>query len=109
LVIDAFDNAAARRLVQEHCRALGRPCLHVGLFADYAEVIWDEAYRVPADVGGDVCAAPLARPLVLLAVAVAADAVGRFAATGERVSRTATLADFAVRELEAVIFGPASP
>src|SRR5437879_3733713 len=31
LVIDVFDNSASRRLVQEHCRALGSPCLHVGL------------------------------------------------------------------------------
>jgi molybdopterin/thiamine biosynthesis adenylyltransferase len=54
LVIDAFDNSASRRLVQEHCRALNLPCLHVGLYADYSEVIWDERYRVPQDVGGDV-------------------------------------------------------
>jgi molybdopterin/thiamine biosynthesis adenylyltransferase len=35
LVIDSFDNSASRRLVQEHCRALQLPCLHVGLYADY--------------------------------------------------------------------------
>src|SRR5581483_11065701 len=27
LVVDAFDNSASRRLVQEQCRALGLPCL----------------------------------------------------------------------------------
>src|SRR5271169_1902364 len=41
LVVDMFDNSASRRLVQEHCRALQLPCLHVGLYADYGEVIWD--------------------------------------------------------------------
>src|SRR5262245_25099115 len=45
LVIDAFDNSVSRRIVQEHCRAQQLPCLHVGLFADYGEVIWDERYR----------------------------------------------------------------
>src|SRR5262249_22991156 len=49
LVVDTFDNSASRRLVQEQCRALGLPCLHVGLFADYGEVVWDEHYRVPND------------------------------------------------------------
>src|SRR5439155_19190132 len=52
LVVDTFDKSASRRLVQEHCRALKLTCLHVGWFADYAEVIWDERYRVPQDVGG---------------------------------------------------------
>ena len=48
LVVDTFDNSTSRRLVQEHCRTLGLPCLHVGLYSDYGEVIWDERYRVPA-------------------------------------------------------------
>lgn len=97
LVIDTFDNSASRRLVQEACRKLGLACLHVGLNADYAEVLWDEGYRVPNDVGADVCDYPLARNLVLLAVAVASEAVVRFAANGVREGWTVTLKDFAVR------------
>lgn len=100
LVIDAFDNSASRRLVQETVQAAGTACLHVGLNADYAEVIWDEAYRVPGDVSGDVCDYPLARNLVLIAVAVASEAVVRFAADGRRESRSVTLTDFAVRPVE---------
>jgi molybdopterin/thiamine biosynthesis adenylyltransferase len=96
LVIDAFDNSKSRQLVQDHCRASGTPCLHVGLHADYCEVIWDEHYRVPRDVAGDVCDYPLARNLVLLAVAVASEAVVRFAGNGARDGWTATLGDFAV-------------
>jgi molybdopterin-synthase adenylyltransferase len=103
LLIDAFDNAASRRLVQETCRTLGRPCLHVGLFEDYAEIIWDEAYRVPADAAGDVCAYPLARNLVLLAVAVASEAVVRFVLDGERGDWSLTLRDFTVRPLEVAV------
>ena len=100
LVIDAFDNSAARRLVQRQCRAGGLDCLHVGLAADYAEVVWDEAYRVPEDAGLDVCDYPLARNLVLLAVAVASEALVRFVLTGARGSWSLTLADLAVRLLE---------
>jgi molybdopterin/thiamine biosynthesis adenylyltransferase len=100
LVLDTFDNSAARRLVQEHCRARGVPCLHVGLFADYAEIVWDEHYRVPADVLGDVCDYPLARNLVLLAVAVASETLVRFVLDGTRADWSVTLRDFAVRPLE---------
>jgi molybdopterin/thiamine biosynthesis adenylyltransferase len=100
LVVDTFDNAASRRLVQEQCRSLALPCLHVGLFADYAEVIWDEGYRVPADGPGDVCDYPLARNLILLAVAVAAETLVRFVLDAERLNWSATLRDFAVRPLE---------
>ena len=100
LVVDTFDNSASRRLVQAECRALQLPCLHVGLFADYAEVVWDEVYRVPGDVAGDVCDYPLARNLVLLAVAVASETLVRFALDGTRRNWSATLGDFAVRPLE---------
>jgi molybdopterin-synthase adenylyltransferase len=99
LVVDAFDNATSRRLVQRHCRAAGRACLHAGLAADYAEVVWDEQYRVPGDAGPDACDYPLARNLVLLAVAVASEAVVRWALTGARQSWTVTLGDLAVRPL----------
>jgi molybdopterin/thiamine biosynthesis adenylyltransferase len=101
LVVDTFDNSASRRLVQEQCRALALPCLHVGLFADYAEVVWDEVYRVPGDVAGDVCDYPLARNLVLLAVAVASETLVRFLLDGTRQNWSATLGDFAIRPLEA--------
>jgi molybdopterin/thiamine biosynthesis adenylyltransferase len=100
LVVDTFDNSASRRLVQEQCRALRLPCLHVGLFADYAEVVWDEGYRVPNDVDGDVCDYPLARNLVLLAVAVASETLVRFVVAGTRQNWSATLGDFAIRPLE---------
>ena len=96
LIIDAFDNAASRQLVQEHCRAVHTPCLHIGLHADYCEIIWDERYRVPRDVAGDVCDYPLARNLVLLSVAVASEAIVRFVASGTRESFSATLGDLAV-------------
>jgi molybdopterin/thiamine biosynthesis adenylyltransferase len=100
LVVDAFDNSSARVLVQQTVRAAGTPCLHVGLAADYAECVWDEAYRVPGDAGADVCDYPLARNLVLLAVVVTSEAILRFAITGERINHSATLMDLTVRRME---------
>jgi len=100
LVIDTFDNSKSRQLVQEHCRALQLPCLHVGLYADFGEVIWDERYRVPQDVGGDVCDYPLARNLVLLVVAVASEVVVRFALEGVRHDLSVTLRDFTISAME---------
>ncbi len=100
LVVDAFDNSASRRLVQEQCRSLGLVCLHIGLHADYAEVVWDEHYRVPPDVSGDICDYPLARNLVLLAVAVGSEVLVRFVLAGRKEDWSVTLGDFAVRLLE---------
>jgi molybdopterin/thiamine biosynthesis adenylyltransferase len=100
LVVDTFDNSASRRLVREQCRALQLPCLHVGLYADYGEIIWSENYRVPQDVAGDVCDYPLARNLVLLVVALASEVILRFVLDGSRQNWSVTLRDFAVRPLE---------
>jgi molybdopterin/thiamine biosynthesis adenylyltransferase len=100
LILDAFDNSTSRRLVQEQCRALNLPCLHIGLYADYGEVIWDERYRVPQDVAGDVCDYPLARNLILLVVAVASEAIVRFTLSGERKDFSITLRDFAIQPME---------
>ncbi|HMC89781.1 MAG TPA: ThiF family adenylyltransferase [Gemmataceae bacterium] len=103
LVVDTFDNSASRRLVQDSCRALQLPCLHVGLHADYGEVIWDENYRVPQDVAGDVCDYPLARNLVLLMVALASEVILRFVLEGARQDWSATLRDFTARTLETAL------
>jgi molybdopterin/thiamine biosynthesis adenylyltransferase len=97
VVVDTFDNSAARGFVQQAVRALGAPCLHVGLFEDYCEVLWDEGYRVPRDVASDVCEYPLARNGVLLAVAIASETLMAFCLEGRRVQWSATLKDFAVR------------
>jgi molybdopterin-synthase adenylyltransferase len=100
LVVDTFDNSTSRKLVQDHCRLLQASCLHVGLYADYGEVIWDERYRVPQDVAGDVCDYPLARNLVLLVVAVASEAIVRFVLEGARHDLSITLRDFAITGME---------
>src|SRR5262249_4741339 len=84
VVVDTFDNSASRQTVKAHCAASRLPCLHVGLFAEYGEVIWNEGYRVPGDVAGDVCDYPLARNLVLLTVAIASETLLRQVLGGVR-------------------------
>ncbi|MGD8626629.1 MAG: ThiF family adenylyltransferase [Anaerolineae bacterium] len=99
LVVDGFDNHESRALVTAHCREGGIPCLHVGLSADYAEVIWNEGYRVPHDPGGgeaDVCDYPLARNLVQFAVALASEAVVRYVLEGVRQDHSFTLRDLRI-------------
>jgi tRNA A37 threonylcarbamoyladenosine dehydratase len=97
LVVDGFDNHAARGLVTEHCRTAGMPCLHVGLSADYAEMIWNDRYRVPQDtVAADVCEYPMARNLIQFAVALASEAIVRFVLTNQQHSYAFTLQDLQI-------------
>jgi molybdopterin/thiamine biosynthesis adenylyltransferase len=100
LVVDAFDNSAARQAVKDYCAAARVPCLHAGLAGDYAEVIWNESYRVPSPAQDDICDYALARNLVTLAVAVVCETVVSFVATGAQHSFTITLRDLAVRPFE---------
>lgn len=96
LVIDAFDNSPSRQWVKDHCDQRALPCLHTGLSADYAEVIWNERYRVPFATQDDVCDYPLARSLVILTVAVACEVAIQFVATREQPSYMITLKDLTI-------------
>jgi molybdopterin/thiamine biosynthesis adenylyltransferase len=97
LVVDAFDNSASRRLVTEHCRDQHLACLHLGLNADYGEVIWNAAYRVPNDVlEGNACEYPLARNLIVFIVALGSEAALRFLLAGEQRSYSFTLGDLSI-------------
>jgi molybdopterin/thiamine biosynthesis adenylyltransferase len=99
LVVDGFDNHEARALVTAHCRKANLPCLHVGLGEGYAEVRWNDGYRVPQDVheaGADVCDYAMARNLIQFAVALASEAIVRFCLTGVRQGCSFTLRDLRV-------------
>lgn len=100
LVIDTFDNSVGRQAVQDYCKNAQIPCLHVGLERDYAEVIWNDIYRVPSPTNDDVCDYPLARNLVMLTVAVACEVIINFVASEQQQSFTVTLGDFAVKLFE---------
>jgi molybdopterin-synthase adenylyltransferase len=102
LVVDCFDNNAARQIVQNEVRARKLSCLHVGLNADYAEVIWDEKYRVPKDqTEGDVCDYPLARNIAMIAMIVASEEILDFflAEKPRKFDWSITLKDLAVRRM----------
>ena len=98
LLIDCFDNSLARRLVQDWSRRNGQQVLHLGLAADYAEVIWDAHYNVPPDpsLPRDVCQEPVAAHLSLLTVAVALKSLQDFHSSGIPKSWTMTLEDLAI-------------
>jgi len=97
VVVDGFDNVPSRRLVTQYCKANKIDCLHVGLSQDYAEVIWNESYRVPGESSGpDVCEYPLARNTILMASTVASEVLVRFVATGVKESYEITLGDFKI-------------
>ena len=96
LAIDTFDNSISRQLVTDYCRDRKIPCLHVGLASDYAEIIWNEHYRVPSPNNDDICDYPLARNLVLLTVAVASEVILRFLTEQKQPNYTITFADFSI-------------
>ena len=99
IVIDTFDNSVGRQSVKDYCASVSIPCVHVGLAADYSEIIWNQHYRVPSAANDDVCDYPLARNLVMLTVAVACEVIVRFVATKEQQNLTCTIGDFAVKPL----------
>jgi len=102
LVLDCFDNNKARQCIQDEVRSKKVPCLHVGLYEDYAEIVWDEKYRVPKDqAAGDVCDYPLARNIAMLACVVATEEILSFCldAKPRYGSWSITLKDLAIRPL----------
>ena len=101
IFIDGFDNSEARGLIKDFCLRKGFECLHVGLYQDYAEIVWNEEYRVPNDSKAlAVCEYPLARNIIMMAVAVASEAIMKYLSTGEKKSYTITLKDFKILEMD---------
>lgn len=72
VVVDCFDNHESRLLLKGVAN-----CLHIGLAADYCEIVWDDKYVVPQDNDEDVCDYPLTRNMVLFAVAIASEQIIR--------------------------------
>ncbi len=48
LVVECFDNAESRRVVQDHVRSKQKPCIHAGLAAngEFGVVRWDQHFRI---------------------------------------------------------------
>lgn len=85
LVVDAFDNRAARAAVSEAARALQLACLHIGFSLDglYGSGLWEPHYKVPRDIPGDPCDYPLTRPLALMLTALAARSISDHFSKGQ--------------------------
>jgi len=98
-IVDTFDNSLGRQALKDYSASASVTGLHVGLAADYSEIIWNEHYRVPSPANDRVCDYPLARNLVILRVAVAGEVIVGFVATKEQQNLTCTIGDFAVRPL----------
>jgi hypothetical protein len=83
LVVDAFDNRAARSSVSAAAHAHALPCLHIGFSGDglYGSGVWEPRYRVPDEQPGDPCDYPLTRPFALTLASLAARAVAHFLLT----------------------------
>jgi len=101
LVVDGFDNHASRKSVTDYCKANNIECLHIGLYQNYAEVIWNDNYLVPEDAkAADVCEYPLARNVILLAIAVSTEVIIRYILDGNKEQYTITLKDFCISPKE---------
>lgn len=90
LVVDCFDNAASRLLVQSYVRKRALPCLHGAVSADgaYGVSAWDEVFVVDAEgaPGAATCEGGEHLPFIAQVSAAIAASVTRFAKTGAKDS-----------------------
>src|SRR5262249_20146912 len=51
LVVECFDNAESRQVVQNYVRAKKKPCIHAGLAAngEFGVVRWDEHFKIDGE------------------------------------------------------------
>lgn len=101
LVIDAFDNRAARAAISQEVQAQHIACLHIGFSNDglYGSGIWEPDYQVPQEVPGDPCDYPLTRPLALILSSLAAHAVPNFLQTGQATNFELTWNDMTISRM----------
>lgn len=84
LVVDCFDNATSRRLVQDHVREHDIPCVHGGLAPDgeFAAVRWDKDFVIDEeDVPGQpTCEGDGFLPIITTASSALVTAIGAYLA-----------------------------
>jgi len=89
LIIDCVDNGAARRLIQDHVRAMSIPCLHGALAPDgsFGRVIWDEGFAIDdeAGQGAATCENGEFLPFIAITSAYLARSAQLFLSTNEKV------------------------
>lgn len=88
LVVDSFDNAAARQATRQAAQSYGVPLLHVGVSEGrVGGTFWDEVFAMPDpdqyERGHNpVCTHHLGRPILRRTAVVAADVIERFLLDG---------------------------
>lgn len=86
LVVDAFDNAASRRVLSDYARAAGKPLVHAALSGDgtFGLVRWDARFVADEEsvAGAATCEDGAHLPLVSLVSATLARAVETFVTDG---------------------------
>lgn len=96
VIVDSFDNSLSRLTVYQYCLTNNIDCLHIGVNGGYGELRWNEKYLVPSDAGEDVCDYPLARNLIYLVTAVAAEILINYILAGDKENYSITLADLKI-------------
>ena len=90
LLVDCFDNAASRRIVQAHARENGKPCLHAGLAADgvFGALRWDKDFVIDEeDVPGQAtCEGGGFLPIILAAAGAIVTSLGAYLDKGEELN-----------------------
>ena len=88
LVVDAFDNAASRRLLSTWARGASKPLVHAAVSADgtFGIVRWDERFTPDEEgtPGAATCEGGEHLPLIAVVASTLARAVQDFVTTGAR-------------------------
>jgi len=95
IIIDCFDNAAARSTIED--RYSMNPIIHAGMGDGLSEVTWHPRYKVPTDPPGtetDQCEYPLSATLVQMTVGMVCEAITRRVIEGKEYDLRFTLGDF---------------
>jgi molybdopterin-synthase adenylyltransferase len=94
LLVDAFDNAASRRVLSTHARTAGIPLVHAAVSGDgtFGIVRWDERFVADEEgtAGAATCEGGEHLPLIGLVSAALARAVQAFTADGTRADAMIT-------------------
>jgi hypothetical protein len=90
LVIECFDNAESRRIVQDHVRQTNTPCLHAGLAArgEFGVARWDNDFVIDQEdaTGQATCEGRGFLPLILRVSSCIVSSIQFFLENGRQVN-----------------------
>ena len=90
LIVECFDNAESRRIVQDYVRAQSKPCVHAGLAAngEFGVVRWDKDFTLEeeSEPGQPTCEGRGFLPLILRVTTALVASVQFFLADASQVN-----------------------